>query len=61
MSAAGGTQESDLIFGSFAEGSLETLDSGQLGRFGALPDCTDPTCSTGYSVSVIRRRNMITT
>jgi antitoxin CptB len=37
-----GTQESDLILGSFAEGSIETLDSGQLGRFEALLDCTDP-------------------
>ena len=37
-----GTQESDLILGSFAEDSLETLDSGQLGRFEALLDCTDP-------------------
>ena len=37
-----GTQESDLILGSFAEDSLETLDGGQLGRFEALLDCTDP-------------------
>ena len=37
-----GTQESDLILGSFAEDSLESLDSGQLGRFEALLDCTDP-------------------
>lgn len=37
-----GTQESDLILGSFAEGSLKTLDGGQLGRFEALLDCTDP-------------------
>jgi len=37
-----GTQESDLILGPFAEGSLDTLDSGQLGRFEALLDCTDP-------------------
>jgi antitoxin CptB len=37
-----GTQESDLILGSFAEGSLETLDSDQIGRFDALLDCTDP-------------------
>jgi antitoxin CptB len=36
-----GTQESDLILGSFAEGPLKTLDSG-LGRFEALLDCTDP-------------------
>ncbi len=37
-----GTQESDLILGSFAEDSLKTLDSDQLGRFEALLDCTDP-------------------
>ena len=37
-----GTQESDLILGSFAEDSLKTLDSEQLGRFEALLDCTDP-------------------
>ena len=37
-----GTQESDFILGGFAEDSLETLDSGQLGRFEALLDCTDP-------------------
>jgi antitoxin CptB len=37
-----GTQESDLILGPFAEGSLKTLDSSQLGRFEALLDCTDP-------------------
>jgi antitoxin CptB len=37
-----GTQESDLILGSFAEGPLKALDSGQLGRFEALLDCTDP-------------------
>jgi antitoxin CptB len=37
-----GTQESDLILGSFAEDSLNTLDSDQFGRFEALLDCTDP-------------------
>jgi antitoxin CptB len=37
-----GTQESDLILGPFAEDSLKTLDSDQLGRFEALLDCTDP-------------------
>jgi antitoxin CptB len=37
-----GTQESDLILGSFAEDSVKTLDSDQLGRFEALLDCTDP-------------------
>jgi antitoxin CptB len=37
-----GTQEGDLILGLFAEDSLKTLDSDQLGRFEALLDCTDP-------------------
>jgi antitoxin CptB len=37
-----GTQEGDLILGQFAEDSLKTLDNGQLGRFEALLDCTDP-------------------
>jgi antitoxin CptB len=37
-----GTQESDLILGSFAEKSLKSLDAGQLARFEALLDCTDP-------------------
>jgi len=37
-----GTQESDFILGPFAEDSIETLDGGQLGRFEALLDCTDP-------------------
>ena len=37
-----GTQESDLILGTFAETSLATLDDAQLGRFEALLDCTDP-------------------
>jgi antitoxin CptB len=37
-----GTQESDLILGSFAEDSIKALDSDQLGRFEALLDCTDP-------------------
>ena len=37
-----GTQESDLILGSFAETCLAGFDSGQLDRFEALLDCTDP-------------------
>ena len=37
-----GTQESDLIFGSFAETSLTGLDSTQLDRLEALLDCADP-------------------
>jgi antitoxin CptB len=37
-----GTQESDLVLGSFAEHSLKALDNDQLGRFEALLDCTDP-------------------
>ena len=36
-----GTQESDLILGSFAEASLENLDDAQLNRLEALLDCTD--------------------
>ena len=37
-----GTQESDLIFGSFAEKSLASFDSVQLDRLEALLDCSDP-------------------
>jgi antitoxin CptB len=37
-----GTQESDLVLGSFAEASLKNLDNTQLARFEALLDCTDP-------------------
>ena len=37
-----GTQESDLILGSFAEESLTSLDDAQLERFQALLDCSDP-------------------
>ena len=37
-----GTQESDLIFGSFAETSLADLDGSQLDRFEALLECADP-------------------
>jgi antitoxin CptB len=37
-----GTQESDLLLGSFAEASLKSLDGAQLDRFEALLDCTDP-------------------
>ena len=37
-----GTQESDLILGPFAEGSLTGFDGDQLDRFDALLDCTDP-------------------
>jgi antitoxin CptB len=36
-----GTQESDLILGSFAEQSIDKLDDAQLGRLEALLDCTD--------------------
>jgi antitoxin CptB len=36
-----GTQESDLILGSFAETSLKGFDSTQLDRFEALLDCDD--------------------
>ena len=37
-----GTQESDLILGTFAEGALAGFDDEQLDRFEALLDCTDP-------------------
>jgi antitoxin CptB len=36
-----GTQELDLVLGSFAETFLERLDSAQLERFEALLDCPD--------------------
>ena len=36
-----GTQESDLILGSFAETSLMDFDGTQLDRFEALLDCAD--------------------
>ena len=37
-----GTQESDLLLGSFADNCLAGLDAGQLNRFEALLDCSDP-------------------
>ena len=37
-----GTQESDFILSSFAEESLDCLNSAQLDRFEALLDCADP-------------------
>ena len=37
-----GTQESDLLLGSFADVSLARLEDEQLERFEALLDCTDP-------------------
>jgi len=37
-----GTQESDFILGSFAEKSLDELNSDQLDKFEALLDCADP-------------------
>jgi antitoxin CptB len=36
-----GTQEIDLVLGSFAEASLTGLDGAQLDRFEALLDCSD--------------------
>jgi antitoxin CptB len=36
-----GTQESDIILGSFAEISLTGFDTAQLDRFEALLDCAD--------------------
>jgi Flavinator of succinate dehydrogenase len=44
-----GTQESDLILGSFANSSLTSFDSTQLDRFKALLDCLTRICSTGLS------------
>ena len=37
-----GTQESDLLLGSFADHCLAGFDAGQLERFEALLDCSDP-------------------
>lgn len=37
-----GTQESDLILGSFAETCLPGFDTAQLDRFEALLECADP-------------------
>ena len=37
-----GTQESDLLLGSFADHCLAGFDAGQLNRFEALLDCSDP-------------------
>ena len=37
-----GTQESDLLLGSFADSCLTALDASQLDRFEALLDCSDP-------------------
>ena len=37
-----GTQESDLLLGSFADSCLAGLDVCQLNRFEALLDCADP-------------------
>jgi len=37
-----GTQESDLLLGSFADNCLAVFDAGQLNRYEALLDCSDP-------------------
>jgi len=37
-----GTQESDLLLGSFADTCLAGFDKGQLERFESLLDCSDP-------------------
>ena len=37
-----GTQESDLLLGSFADSCLAELDASQLDRFEALLDSSDP-------------------
>ena len=36
-----GTQETDLLLGTFADACLTRLDEAQLDRFEALLDCTD--------------------
>jgi antitoxin CptB len=36
-----GTQEADLLLGSFAEASLASFDSNQLDRFEGLLDCAE--------------------
>ena len=36
-----GTQEIDLIFGSFADSAVSSLDAAQIERFEALLDCSD--------------------
>ena len=37
-----GTQESDLLLGSFADSCLPDLDENQLSRFETLLNCSDP-------------------
>ena len=37
-----GTQESDLLLGSFADHCLAGFDAAQLNRFEALLECSDP-------------------
>jgi len=37
-----GTQESDLLLGSFADSCLADLDENQLSRFETLLNCSDP-------------------
>ena len=37
-----GTQENDLLLGTFAESCLSGFNAAQLDRFEALLDCTDP-------------------
>ena len=37
-----GTQESDLLLGSFADSCLDGLDNNQLQRFETLLECSDP-------------------
>ena len=56
-----GTQESDLIFGSFAETSLQALGNSQLDQFEALLECTDADLFDWAIGGSRRPRNTITT
>ena len=51
-----GTQEIDLIFGSFAESSAGGLSPEQLDRFEARWIATTPICSIGSPVTASHRR-----
>jgi succinate dehydrogenase flavin-adding protein (antitoxin of CptAB toxin-antitoxin module) len=56
-----GTQEVDLIFGSFAEASLTSFSAAQLDRFEALLNCDDTDLSIGSPAAARRRRSTTTT
>ena len=50
-----GTQEIDLIFGTFAETALTGFSTEQLDRFEPCSTATTPTCSTGSPAAEHRR------